>query len=67
MDYYIISAELAERLNLTKFRNGNKEKGYLVNSSDLSTIGVATAIQLGAKYTSSWEANKFIEDLNNQK
>lgn len=67
MDYYIISAGLAERLNLTKFRNGNKEKGYLVNGSDLSTLGVATAIRLGAKYISSWEADKFVEEVNNRK
>ncbi|MDD6553005.1 MAG: hypothetical protein PUF37_05385 [Prevotellaceae bacterium] len=63
MEYYIIPALLAERLSLAQFRTGSKEKGYLVNAADLSTIGVSTAVQLGAKYISAWEARKFIDSI----
>lgn len=63
MEYYIIPTLLAERLCLVQFRTGSKEKGYLVNAADLTTIGVSAAIQLGAKQVSAWEARKFIDSI----
>lgn len=66
MDYYIIPAELAERLSLTGFRTGNQKVGYIVNASDLATIGIEAAKAEGARYVSVWEAKKAIKKIRNK-
>lgn len=66
MDYYIIPAELAEKLSLVNFRTGDREHGYIVNTSDLAVIGIETAKQQGARYVSAWEAKKTIEQIRNK-
>ena len=52
MDYFMIPATMAEQLKLTRMRSGNKEKGYIVNASDLAPIGI--------------DAAKFIRTINNK-
>lgn len=66
MKYYIIPMGLAERLSLTGFRTGDAEHGYIVNSSDLVTIGIDEAKIWGAKEITAWEAKKVIENINNK-
>ncbi len=66
MDYYIIPATLARKLALTDFRTGNEEHGYVVNTSDLEVFGIEAAKQMGARYVSAWEAQKFIDQVTNK-
>lgn len=66
MDYYIIPAELAQKLSLTGFRAGDSEHGYIVNTSDLVTISVAKAKIWGARQITAWEARKIINEINNK-
>lgn len=63
MKYYIVSAEVAERLGVRQIRFGNTEKGYLVNQSDLAVIGIEEAVSNGAKEQTSKEAETFIKNL----
>lgn len=66
MDYYIIPATLAEKLALTDFRTGDKDHGYVVNTSDLEVLGLEAAKQMGARSVSTWEAQKFIDQVTNK-
>ena len=61
MEYYKIPATMAEQLNLTRMRAGNKEEGYIVNASDLAPIGIETAKAQGSKVINSYEAKKFVQ------
>lgn len=63
MKYYIIPAGLAIRLNVTLFRHGNNVKGYVVNSGDLSVIGLDAATELGAREVTKAQAKEFIDNL----
>lgn len=67
MDYYIIPAELARRLSLTGFRDGDEENGYVANTSDLAPVGLRAAMEMGARYASPWEARQLIERVNRKK
>lgn len=66
MDYYIIPAKMAEELDLTLMRAGNKENGYIVNASDLAPIGIETAKMKGARYVNAWKAKELIDKINNK-
>ncbi|MCH3994158.1 MAG: hypothetical protein LKE54_03735 [Prevotella sp.] len=65
MKYYIISSDLAHKLNLTSFRKGNQDKGYLVGAGEiipyLSTMSDTDKKTI--KEVSSDEARKFIATL----
>ena len=66
MDYFMIPAKMAEQLKLTRMRSGNKEKGYIVNVSDLAPIGIDVAKTQGAKVINAYDAAKFIRTINNK-
>ena len=59
--YYIISAQDAHQLGITSFRQGNAQKGYLVNVGDLSTA--TQNIIARAQEVTEQEALAFIETL----
>lgn len=62
MKYYIISAKDAIRLGCAAFRQGNAEKGYLVNSNDF--ICATEDFLERATEVSPAEAKNFIKSLN---
>lgn len=53
-------------MSLTGFRTGNQKVGYIVNASDLATIGIEAAKAEGARYVSVWEAKKAIKKIRNK-
>lgn len=67
MKYYIVSAEMAEKIGVKGFRTGNEKDGYLVNTSDIAIIGVQNAVLQGAREVTAWEAKKFIDNVNKKR
>lgn len=63
MQYYLIPAELAERLGLTSFRRGNSN-GYVVTSGDLSPYGISKAVAEGAQPLTEDEAKEYIKNIS---
>lgn len=61
MKYYIITVEDAVALNLTDYRRGSSEKGYVVTSGDLVTA--SQSIKDRAKEVTLSEAKAFIKAL----
>lgn len=61
MKYYIVSGEDAVRLNVTQFRRGNMEKGYVVTAGDLRPI--ASEENATWREVTEREALNFIKEL----
>lgn len=61
MKYYLISNKAAEQLGVTGFRQGSREKGYLVNVGDLATA--SDSIREGAQEMTVMEALNFLNEL----
>mgnify|MGYP004500796243 FL=1 len=64
MKYYLIPIELAERLNLVEYRQGDRTHGYIVTAGDLSAISIDTAISAGAKEITHKEAQIIMAQIN---
>ena len=63
MKYYIVPAELAEKLKIKSFRSGNDTIGYLCNAGDFATFGIESAVAAGAKLVTEQEAIEFYNTL----
>ena len=63
MKYYIVPAELAEKLKIKSFRSGNDTIGYLCNAGDFATFGIESAVAAGAKLVTNQEAIEFYNTL----
>ena len=63
MKYYIVPAELAEKLKIKSFRSGNDTIGYLCNAGDFATFGIESAVAAGAKLITEQEAIEFYNKL----
>lgn len=63
MKYYIVPAELAEKLKIKSFRSGNDTIGYLCNAGDFATFGIDSAVAAGAKLVTEQEAIEFYNTL----
>lgn len=61
MKYYLISARDASRLEVTDFRQGNNEVGYIVTSGDLVTA--TEDILSAAKELTADEAKTLINKI----
>lgn len=61
VSYYIIPAEDAQRLGVTRFRKGNAEHGYVVTPGDLS--GADAGILQRARKVTERQALNFIKKL----
>lgn len=62
--YYKIPKALAEKLELTEYRVGNADYGYIVNEGDFSAIGTEEAIKRGAEKLTEAEALKIVNLIN---
>ena len=63
MKYYIVPAELADKLKIKSFRSGNDTIGYLCNAGDFATFGIDSAVAAGAKLVTEQEAIEFYNTL----
>ncbi len=63
MKYYIVPAELAEKLKIKSYRSGKDKIGYLCNTGDFATFGIASAVAAGAKLVTEQEAIEFYNTL----
>ena len=63
MKYYIVPAELAEKLKIKSYRSGNDKIGYLCNTGDFATFGIESAVAAGAKIVTNQEAIEFYNTL----
>ena len=64
LKYYIISADDAQRLGVTSYREGNSEDGYLVHSGDFACATedfLERAIEVTEK-----EGMDFVKSLRNE-
>ena len=62
--YYIISADDARLIGVTEFRNGNEEKGYVVNGGDIEKA--PRNVKRKARLVSENEALDFVSNLKKQ-
>jgi hypothetical protein len=62
MKYFIIPKEIANELNIDRYRHGNGADGYIVNSGDLAIYGVERAIEHGAREVTAEEAREFVNN-----
>lgn len=64
MKYYLITTELANILNVSSYRKGDKDNGYIVTSGDLAAYGIAKALlKKGAKEITTNDAISFIKKI----
>lgn len=63
MKYYIVPAELAEKLKIKSYRCGTDRIGYLCNAGDFATYGIESAVAAGAKLVTNQEAIEFYNTL----
>lgn len=59
--YYIIKADHARMVGVTDFRQGNEEKGYVVNGGDLVTA--PQDVRTEAREVTEQEALEFVSNL----
>lgn len=67
MMYVLINAELADKLQLTDFRTGDKENGYVVTVNDLAAYGAQRAIDEGAATMTFQEALSWVYNFKQNK